>query len=267
MPYLDVNGARLWVEEHGSGEQAVVFCHGLLFSGRMYEAQVNALKAQYRCITMDFRGQGQSDVTRDGYDIETLYHDAVAVIEALNAAPCHFVGLSMGGFVGQRIAARRPDLLKSVTLIATAADTEPAANVPKYNMLGMITRLFGPGPVMGRVMPIMFGKSTLTDPARAAEVKRWRNAIAGNNRTGIYRALQGVIHRAPVFDELPSITTPTLVLSGEEDVAVVSARSRQMAELIPDAQFITIPKSGHSTSIEQAKVVTDHIASFIAAHP
>jgi 3-oxoadipate enol-lactonase len=58
------------------------------------------LKERYRCVAFDFRGQGQSEVTRSGYDMETLYADAVALIEQLGCAPCHFLGLSMGALLG-----------------------------------------------------------------------------------------------------------------------------------------------------------------------
>jgi pimeloyl-ACP methyl ester carboxylesterase len=71
MPYVKVNGHNLYYEEHGSGPETIVFAHGLLWSGRMFEAQVSALKSRYRCITFDFPGQGQSEITRDGYDNDT----------------------------------------------------------------------------------------------------------------------------------------------------------------------------------------------------
>jgi len=80
MPIISVNGAALYYEEHGTGPEIIVFAHGLLWSCRMYDAQVALLKERYRCVAFDFRGQGQSEVTRSGYDMETLYVDAVALI-------------------------------------------------------------------------------------------------------------------------------------------------------------------------------------------
>lgn len=66
MPRLSVNGATIYYEEHGTGPETIVFAHGLLWSGRMFDHQVNALKDRYRCIAFDFRGQGQSEVTASG---------------------------------------------------------------------------------------------------------------------------------------------------------------------------------------------------------
>src|SRR5260370_14114934 len=122
MPIISVNGAALYYEEHGTGPEIIVFAHGLLWSCRMYDAQVALLKERYRCVAFDFRGQGQSEVTRSGYDMETLYEDAVALINQLGCAPCHFLGLSMGGFIGLRLAARHPELMPSLILLETSAD-------------------------------------------------------------------------------------------------------------------------------------------------
>jgi len=91
MPRLCVNGATIHYEEHGTGPETIVFAHGLLWSGRMFDRQVDALKDRYRCITFDFRGQGQSEVTATGYDMDTLAADAAALIEVLHCAPCHRV--------------------------------------------------------------------------------------------------------------------------------------------------------------------------------
>ena len=120
----------------------------------MFEDQVAALKGRYRCITMDLRGQGKSEVTQSGYDIDTLSADAAAVIETLKCAPCHFAGLSMGGFIGLRLAIRRPGLLKSLVLLESSADPEPQESRGQYRLLNFVARWFGLGIVASRVMPM-----------------------------------------------------------------------------------------------------------------
>ena len=140
MPRIRVNGAERYYEEQGSGPETIFFSHGLLWSGRMFDEQIAMLKERYRCVAFDHRGQGQSEVTRDGYDMETLYEDAAALIEALGGAPCHFLGLSMGGFIGLRLAARRPELLKSLLLLETSAGPEPPENQARYRQLNFIVR-------------------------------------------------------------------------------------------------------------------------------
>ncbi|HKP75276.1 MAG TPA: alpha/beta fold hydrolase [Longimicrobiaceae bacterium] len=265
MPTLRVNGATLWYEEHGGGAEAVVFAHGLLWSGRMFDAQLAALQGRYRCITFDFRGQGRSGVTADGYDMDTLADDAAALIEALGCAPCHFVGLSMGGFIGMRLAARRPELIRSLVLMETSADAEPPENVPRYRMLGGIVRVLGRlgmRLVMGRVMRIMFGRTFLQDPAREAERRLWRQRGMENDRTGITRALDGVIYRQPIHGELVRITIPTLVMVGDEDVATVPAKAERIRDAISGARLVVIPGAGHTSSVEQPAFVNAALEDF-----
>src|SRR5258707_13185818 len=211
MPIIRVNGASLYYEEHGTGPETIVLAHGLLWSCRMYDAQVAVLKERYRWVAFDFRGQGQGEVTRDGYDMETLYQDAAALIEELHCAPCHFLGLSMGGFIGLRLAARRPELIRSLVLLETTADPEPGENVSKYRQLTFVARLFGLGLVVDRVMPVMFGRTFLTDPERVQERREWRHRMSGNHRLGITRATTGVITRKGIDGDMDMIRVPTLI--------------------------------------------------------
>ena len=270
MPTLQVNGATLWYEEHGSGPETVVFAHGLLWSGRMFDAQVAALADRYRCITFDFRGQGRSEVTEGGYDMDTLSDDAAALIEALGCAPCHFVGLSMGGFIGMRLAAQRPELVRSLVLMETSADSEPAENVPRYRMLGGIVRVLGRlgmRLVMPRVMRIMFGRTFLADPGREADRQIWRERGMDNHPRGIVRALQGVIDRRPIHAELGKISVPTLVMVGDEDVATIPAKAERIHAAIPCSRLVTIPGAGHTSSVEQPAFVNAALESFLCGSP
>jgi 3-oxoadipate enol-lactonase len=265
MPKLRVNGVELYYEDVGSGPQTIVFAHGLLWSCRMFDAQIVALKDRYRCVSFDFRGQGQTEVTKGGYDMGTLYEDAAALIEALNLAPCHFAGLSMGGFIGMRLAARRPELLRALILVETSADPEPAANIPRYRQLGMVARYIGLRPVAGRVMPILFGRTFMTDPARAADRKLWQQRMAGNDKQGVKRALNGVIERKPIYEDLGRIALPTLILVGDEDVATVPAKAQRIHEAIAGSRLVTIPHAGHTSGVEQPQAVTSAIEEFHAS--
>jgi pimeloyl-ACP methyl ester carboxylesterase len=263
MPHIRVNGARLYYEEHGNGAQTVLFAHGLLWSGRMFARQVDALRGRYRCITFDWRGQGQSEVTPSGYDMETLYADTLALIDTLGIQACHFVGLSMGGFIGMRLAARRPDIVKSLILIGTSADPEPAANIPKYRMLNMVARWLGFRLVVAPVMRVMFGQTFLTDPARAQLRQEWRQQLLANHRIGVTRATAGVITRQGISDLLGAIAARTLILVGDQDVATPPAVARRIHERIPQSQLKLIPGAGHTSTVEQPELVSAAILAFL----
>jgi len=265
MPYLQINGARLYHEEQGTAQETILFSHGLLFSGHMFDDQIAALKNRYRCIAFDFRGQGQSQVTQSGYDIESLYTDAVALIETLGCSPCHFAGLSMGGFVGLRIAIRRPDLLKSLILIESSSEPEPTKNIPRYRLLNFVARWIGLGVVANPVMEIMFGEKFLNDQARIALKDEWKKHIIANHRIGITRAVTGVINRAGVTDQLGQIKTPTLIIVGDQDVATTPDKSELMHARISNSKLVVIPGAGHTSTVEEPAAVTNAIAEFLTS--
>ncbi len=260
MPYLTCNQARLFYKESGAGNETILFSHGLLFDHRMWDAQVAHFQDTYRCITYDHRGQGQSEVVgSEGMD--TLYDDAFVLIEMLNnGRPVHFVGLSMGGFVGMRLAARKPHLLKTLTLLDTSADPEP--NKFKYQILNTIFKLGGAPLVINKIIAILFGKSSLSDPFKQEIIRFWNANIRAYPST-ISKAVEGVIYRQGIANELHHITLPTLIAVGEEDVATIPLKSEQINRAIKSSQLILIPEAGHSSCIEQPKFVNKIIHDFI----
>ena len=262
---MKINGAEVHYEEEGKGPETIVFAHGLLFSGRMFESQVRALRDRYRCVTFDFRGQGQSEVTASGYDMDSLTEDAAGLIEALGCAPCHFVGLSMGGFVGMRLAARRPALLRSLVLLETSADPEPKENVGPYRRLNLVARWLGVRPVADRVLKILFGRKFLEDSARGPLKEEWRRRLLANHRIGITRAVTGVIDRPGVYDEIGRITLPTLVIVGDQDVATPPAKSERIRGRIPGSRLVVIAGAGHSSAIEEPEAVNQALLEFLNA--
>ncbi|MBM3907896.1 MAG: alpha/beta fold hydrolase [Gemmatimonadetes bacterium] len=267
MPHFTVNGVSFFFEDTGGPNPAIVFSHGLLMSSRMFAAQIAALKDRYRCVAYDHRGQGRSsDPGGRSHDMDTCYRDAVAVIEGLDARPCHFVGLSMGGFVGMRLAARRPDLLYSLTLLETSAEPEPLENVPRYRKMAFVAQTLGTRWVVDRVMPILFGRTFMSDPARAAQRADWRAEIASRPRS-IVRAVRGVIEREGVMEEIRSIHVPTLVAVGEEDTATAPPKARRIHEQIPHSRLARIAAAGHSSTVEQPAVVTQLLLDFFATLP
>lgn len=266
MPTASVNGVSLYYEEQGKGEQTICFSHGLLWSARMYEAQIRELARDYRCIAWDHRGQGRSESPKErAHQIESCYHDALALLDHLEAGPCHFVGLSMGGFVGMRLAARHPDRVRSLSLLATAADREPADKLPKYRLLTAVARRVGVGVVAKQVLPIMFGPSFLDDPARAEERARWLDQLRSNERN-IHRAVTGVIEREACDDELANIRCPTLVLHGDEDQAISRSRALATYESVANGRFSAVEAAGHTMTVENAPAVTAALRAFISAN-
>jgi 3-oxoadipate enol-lactonase len=269
MPTLQVDGATIAYEDTGSPDgrpdaPTIFFGHGLLFSGWMFHPQVEALSGEYRCVTVDWRGQGDSPPATGGdYAMDTLYADAVALVDHLDVGPVHYVGLSMGGFVGQRIAARRGELLRSLTLLDTSADREPVKSAVEDIAMAAIYRYAGMRPLEKAVIKIMFGPTFRDDPTNRPVIDEFIQRLGRCDRAGMRHAIVAVATRKPVYPELDRITVPTQVITGADDTPTPPAKARRIADRIPGARLAIVPKCGHSSTVEQPETITRLIGEFI----
>jgi 3-oxoadipate enol-lactonase len=267
MPTLATNGAVVAYTDTGAPADrpdapTIVFGHGLLFSGWMFHPQIDALRSSYRCVAVDWRGQGESPLA-SSYDMDSLYEDAVALIEHLDVGPVHWVGLSMGGFVGMRVAARRPELLRSLTLLDTSADREERLAAVQDLALSAVYRFVGIAPVRRPVLKIMLGPAFRNDPDSAPLIDEWMRQLERTDRRGLVGAIRGVAFRRPIAAEIGRITAPTLVIVGADDVPTPVRKARAIAEAIPGARREVVPDAGHSITIEQPARVVELLSAFL----
>jgi pimeloyl-ACP methyl ester carboxylesterase len=261
MPKIKINTCNYHYEIYGSGNETIVLSHGLLWSGKMFNKQINYFKSKYTVITYDHRGQGLSDATQDGYDMDSLYEDVVELLEFLNLKKVHFGGLSMGGFIAMRLAARRPDLVKSLILMETSAQPEP--NTLKYILLNTMVKLFGIKAVVKPVLNIMFGDKFLNDQNRKDELEEWTNELLNNNKS-IVRAVSGVIKRKAFEDELININCPTLILVGTQDKATIPEKAEFIHSKIKNSTLIYIEGAGHTACVEEPDKYNKAINDFLS---
>lgn len=264
MPTLNVNGTQLAYEISGSGQETIVFAHGYLFDRSMFALQIAALSDRYRIIAYDQRGHGQSAPFRAPYNMEALVADGLAVARELGGGPVHWIGFSAGGYVGVRLLVRHPELLRSMTLIDTSAAAEPPAALRKYRLMLLAARLVGTRPLLGQVLPIVFGPHYRSNPLQRAELRQWGHVIAGQDALSIVRFGAAIFGRNSVVPQLASVTTPTQIIVGADDVATPPARAREMAEQIPGARLTVLAHCGHMAPIEQPTLVSEQLTAFLA---
>jgi pimeloyl-ACP methyl ester carboxylesterase len=257
------NGVQLHYDEAGAGPQVIVFIHGLMLASESYAAQREAFRSTHRVITFDLRGQGKSQKTHDGLDLDTLAADTAELIKQLVVGPCHVVGFSMGSFIAMRVAARHPELVHSLTLIGPSADAEEAENQPRYARLIRFVRWFGPRLLAPRMMKILFGDTYLRSPTVAAERARWLAYLKALPRT-MHRAAAASAGRKAMTDELAKIMAPTLVVSGAEDRPISPARALAVHQGIANSQFVSFPGTGHAVMIERAEAFNACLRQFLA---
>jgi pimeloyl-ACP methyl ester carboxylesterase len=263
MSLVHVNGADLFASDSGGNGQAILFIHGLMLASDSWGEQVPRFAATHRVITCDLRGQGRSEKARDGLGLKSLAKDAAVLIEKLGIARVHVVAFSMGTFVAMRLAAHRPELVRSLTLIGPSADAEEPSNLPRYRALIGLVRLFGTRVVTGPLMKILFGKTWLADPSVRARRSHWRAVVASLPRS-LHRAAAASARRQAITGLLPAISARTLVVSGSEHRPISPERAHRVHLGIAGSSFVSVPQTGHAVMIERAETFNGLLAAFLA---
>ncbi len=193
----------------------------------------------------------------------SLALDTKLLIEKLVGGPVHFLGLSMGGFIGMRLAIHHPALLKSLMLLETTADPEPEENKPKYRKLAFIAKWLGVGLIADKTMAIMFSQSFLNDPNKNALKNEWKARLKTLDRWNFGKAVNGVVDRNGIYGMLNKIDMPTLIVVGDEDVTTTPEKAQRMHDAIKASSLVIIEKAGHTSSIEQPEAVLKAIKEFL----
>ncbi|WP_372790967.1 alpha/beta fold hydrolase [Paraconexibacter sp.] len=257
MPEIPVNGTTIHYEESGPRDApALLLGHSLFFDHAMFDPLADRLDDTFRVVRYCHRGQGHS-ARDEPYDMDTLTDDAAALIEALDLGPCHYAGNSMGGFVALRLAARRPDLVRTVAAIGSSGGAE--GKIAEFDPLVEAMGASGVAPMLDIVMHIMFGDTSLSDRPELTGPWSERLAALGPEIAGPAHA---VVHRTSVLEELRDAQVPVLAIAGAEDHAYSVDDSRAIAEACPDGRLEIVQAAGHSVSLEQP----DEVAALLRAH-
>lgn len=266
VPYLDVRSARYYYEERGEGDRTVVCAHGFLLDSGLFRYQMEEFSKEYRCVAFDWRGQGRSEAVPCGYEIEELYRDAVDLLKAFGCKekPCVWVGVSMGGFVGMRLAARNPDLVRGVVLAETGATRERPLKKLLWSMMAVAFRVVGPSAVSGGIKKALFSPRSIDRPfVKEYEMKWMEWARDRRRREALVQTAWAIFNRPDFTRELGSIKVPTLVVVGEEDRARPYEEALQMHRAIAGSRLVVIPRAGHSSPLENPEDFNRHLREFL----
>ncbi len=259
------NGININYELEGpDGAPVVTMSHSLAANLGMWKPQVPALVNDYRVLRYDTRGHGGTDAPEGAYSFELLARDVVALLAALGIEKTHFVGLSMGGMIGQTLALDHPEVLESVVLCDTASGRGPQTE----EMWNETWR-----------QRIEAALADGLEPNVETTIERWfSDGFVSDNgdiiddvrtmiRTTTVAGFVGCCHAISKLDlteRLNAITTPTLIVVGEDDPGTPVAVAQVIHEEIADSGLVILPTARHLSNMEQAELFNRALTGFLA---
>ncbi len=264
MKKIYLNDINYAYSDMGEGP-AIVFAHGLFVDHSIFEKQVVSLCETYRCISVDLPGHGQSEYHPAGWTLDDLADDLAALIDLLELEKVVFVGLSQGGIMGLRLTARYPHLVSKLIVVGASARAESRERIPVWKET--LTALMV-GSDLEREETFRTIQGRILDAAWLAnhplEAEKERRIMLSHNKRGIeLAATAAVLTRQDIRSELPKIAAPTLVFANDNDSGTPPILAEEMQALIPNAQLLVIPNSGHHLPIESPQRLTDAMQAFV----
>ncbi|AMO98491.1 carboxymuconolactone decarboxylase family protein [Collimonas arenae] len=239
----------------------IVLSHALGCDLTMWDELANRLAADCRVIAYDHRGHGASDAPPGLYSIAEMADDAAALLRELDSGPVVWIGLSMGGMVGQELALRHPSLVAALA-IANTTSGYPAAARDAWQQRIETVRAHGIETIADAVMGRYFHDRFRTE--HSATVARFRQRLTSTVADGYI----GCCHAVGTVDtiaRLPQIAAPTLVIAGELDQGTPLAMSQTLAEQIPQAHLVVLKDASHLSATEQPQAFADAVQEFLQA--
>lgn len=256
--HIPINGVRHYVERYGQSDvPALVLCHGLGCSTRLWDHVIPHLPDGLQIIAYDQRGHGQSDVPDGPYAMGMLIRDAEGLLDALGLKDTMFLGLSLGGMVAQGLAAKRLDLIRALILSNTA--TKIGTREMWQARIATIAK-GGMAAAAPALMERWFTRAFRAKGGHAA----FEEALKSVSLTG-YLAGAEAISGSDFYTTTAALRLPTLVIAGAEDGSTPPDLMREMADLIHGARFELMRNAGHLPPIEAPEDYAKLIADFIAA--
>ncbi len=261
MMLIEANGIKVHCELSGNEQlPVVVLGHSLACSMLMWTPQLEPLASAFRVLRYDTRGHGGSDAPPGAYTLSQLVDDVIGLLDKLAIDRVHWVGLSMGGMIGQGMALSHSDRLESLVLADTAAIIPDEAQPIWQERIDAVRRE-GMAAVAESTLQRWFTPNYLN--RKLPEIDQIRQQILMTPVAG-YIGCSEAIRRLNYIDQLAAIQTPTLIMVGADDPGTPVAASEAMHARIPGSKLKVIPAAAHLSNIEQAEIFNTHLLRFLS---
>lgn len=255
---LSANGIDINYEIEGEGP-VVTFSHSLACNLSMWDEQVRALKGRYRVLRFDTRGHGQTGAPAGAYGLEQLADDLKGLLDGLGIPATHFVGLSMGGMIGQVFALKHPVMVQSLVLCDTTS-RYPAAAAPIWEERIKAVGAKGMEPMVAPTLERWF---TAPFRARRRDLMDRVGAMIRNTPAPGYIGCCHAIPKINVTERLKGVRCPALVIVGEEDPGTPVDMAREIHAALPAAELAILSRASHLSNLEQPDEFNRVLAGFL----
>ena len=255
---LKANGIDINYEIEGDGP-VVTFSHSLACNLSMWDEQVRALRSRYRVLRYDTRGHGQTGAPAAAYTLDQLADDLKGLLDGLGITATHFVGLSMGGMIGQVFALKHPAMVQSLVLCDTTS-RYPAAAAPIWEDRIKAVGAKGMEPMVAPTLERWF-----TAPFRARRrdlMERVGTMIRSTPAPG-YIGCCHAIPKINVTERLRDVRCPALVIVGEEDPGTPVEMARDIHAALPAAELAILSRASHLSNLEQPEEFNRVLGGFL----
>ncbi len=259
MAELNIGGEAFHVVFQGDEDAPVLMLSNAMGTNlHMWEPQIPALLEHYRVLRYDARGHGDSVVTEGPYSIAELGRDALAILDALGLETVDFLGLSLGGMVGQWLLTHAPRRIGKAVLADTAAQLPPP---DLWNSRIQTVLQDGMGAVASGLIENWFTKDFRD--SHPEEIGKIEDMILRTPPQG-YAATCAAIRDADLREAIRSITAPVLVLVGRHDTVAPQGIAALLTSAIPKAK-LTVLEAAHLSNVEDAAQFNQKVLEFLLA--
>ncbi|WP_397474173.1 3-oxoadipate enol-lactonase [Pusillimonas sp.] len=248
---------------NGAPRHTIVLSHALGCDLSMWDALANELAADNDVIAYDHRGHGSSDAPASLYTMEELADDAARLVRELGCGPVVWIGLSMGGMVGQELAIRHPELVAGL-VVANSTSGYPEDVRAAWQQRIETVRGSGIEAIADAVMERYFHADFREK--KSAAVAAFRKRLITTDAEG-YAGCCNAVGTVDTTGRLPQVKTPTLVIAGALDQGAPVSMSETMAKGIPGAELVVLEDASHLAVAEQPKAFEQAVSKFLAQLP
>ena len=256
MKTAKVNGTEIHYEMHGEqGSSWLILSHSLACTTRMWDPQVAALKDRYCILNYDMRGHGKSAAPAGPYTLDMLADDVLGLMRELGIKRASYIGLSIGGMIGQTLALKQPAMFEKMVLADTGHSQPPEA-IKQWEERIRIAQTQGMKALVPSTMERWFTPSFRESP----QAKKIAELIASTPVAGYVGCGQAIM-KLNTTARLKEIKLPVLAIAGEQDPSAPG--TRYIGENLPGAKLVMIPQAAHIANIEQPEKFNQALRDFL----